>query len=193
VANTVDVLVTAIADSIVANVAAWCQESLCNNIKVGILDGRLKGVLWVVTMLVSDMACNAQIVVWARSASNEVLLSKLLNARIASTSGNDQTRILGLEGSRGNSWNWLLGLWCNSLSSAVDNFSVLDEALDHPVFLTAADNTIIDTGLAEVKVSRIASAAVVVNIWDGRLAVVAKDGEDGDVVEWSSSSITDGS
>jgi hypothetical protein len=45
------------------------------------------------------------------------------------------------------------------------------------VILTAAENTVIDTGLAEVKVAVIAGTAVVVNIRDCFRAVIAINGE----------------
>ena len=74
VSNTVDVLVTSIADSIVTNVATRSKEILGNKLKVGFLNSRLEGMLWVVAMLHSDVAIKAQIKVWASSAGNKVIL-----------------------------------------------------------------------------------------------------------------------
>jgi hypothetical protein len=56
VTYTINVLVASIADSIVANVAAWGEKGLGNQVEVCILYSRLEGVLWVMTMLVTDVA-----------------------------------------------------------------------------------------------------------------------------------------
>jgi hypothetical protein len=48
------------------------------------------------------------------------------------------------------------------------------------VILTTAENTVIDTGLAEIKVTIIAGTAVVVNIGDRLGAVIAINGENAD-------------
>lgn len=76
-ANTVDVLVAPITDGVVTSVSAWAKKSLSDQVKSGILNSWLKSMLGVVSMLQANMACNAQVVVWARSASNEVLLGEL--------------------------------------------------------------------------------------------------------------------
>jgi len=95
-----------------------------------------------------------------------------LNARVAST------------GSNWVFWDgwcrlWLSSrsLWCNGLGSAVNDLTALNETLDHPVVHTVAENTVIDTGLAEIKVAIIAGTAVVVNIGDCGRAVVAVNRE----------------
>jgi hypothetical protein len=106
-----------------------------------------------------------------------------LNARVASTGSND----LGLLGDKSSlrlRERRNLRLWCNGLSGAVNDLSVLDKTFDHPVSITSAENTVIDTGLAEIKVTIIASAAVIVLIWDGIVAVVAVDREDADTGSW---------
>jgi hypothetical protein len=67
-------LVTSITDSIVANVTARSEQSLRDEIKLGLLNSRLESMLGVVAMLHANMARNAEIIVGARSASDKVLL-----------------------------------------------------------------------------------------------------------------------
>ncbi len=67
-------LVTSITDSIVANVTARSEQSLRDEIKLGLLNSRLESMLGVVAMLHANMARNAKIIVGARSASDKVLL-----------------------------------------------------------------------------------------------------------------------
>ena len=69
-------LVTSITDSIVANVTAWSEQSLGDEVKLGLFDSRLESMLGVVAMLHADMAGNAEIKVGARSAGDEVLLGE---------------------------------------------------------------------------------------------------------------------
>lgn len=76
VADAVYVFVTSITDSIVASVAAWGEKSLGNQVKVGIFNSWLESMLGIVAMLHAYVARDAQIVVWACSASNEVLLGE---------------------------------------------------------------------------------------------------------------------
>lgn len=71
-------------------------------------------------------------------------------------------------------------LWCNSLSCAVNNLSILNETLDQPVALASANDSTSNASLAEVKVTFIADTAVIVYIWDGIVAVVAVDGVNAD-------------
>jgi hypothetical protein len=56
--------------------------------------------------------------------------------------------------------------------------SILHVALDQPVIIATAENTLIDTSLAKIKVAIITGAAVVVPVWDSLIAVVAVNGED---------------
>jgi hypothetical protein len=56
VADTIDILVTTVANSVVTNVAAWSEKSFGNQIKVRILDSRLKCMIGVVAMLHSNVA-----------------------------------------------------------------------------------------------------------------------------------------
>jgi hypothetical protein len=56
VADTIDILVTTVANSVVTNVAAWSEKSFGNQIKVRILNSRLKCMIGVVAMLHSNVA-----------------------------------------------------------------------------------------------------------------------------------------
>lgn len=95
-----------------------------------------------------------------------------MNARVASTSSNwDLKGLWEINGS-------LLRLRRHGLSGAVDNLSVLHDTLNKPMVLTLADYSLIDTSLAEIIITILASAAVIVNIWDRFVAVVAVDSED---------------
>ena len=74
VTNTVDILVTSIADSVVSRVSARSKQGLSNGLKGGIFDCRSEAVLWVVAVFVFNEAGNAEIKVLASSAGNEALL-----------------------------------------------------------------------------------------------------------------------
>jgi len=131
----------------------------------------------VVAMLHNDMASNAEVEVITSSASNEVLNRQFLDARVASTGSND-LGLLGDKSSLGLGERRNLWLRCNGLGGAVDDLSILNKTLDHPVSITFTENTVIDTCLTEIKVAIITNAAVVMLIWDGIAAVVAVDRED---------------
>lgn len=194
--DTVDVLVTSITDGVVASVAAWGKQSLGDEVKLCIRNSWNKGVLGVVTMLHAHMARNAEIVVITGGASYEVLFCEIcnrcqqilksfkrvlkptFNTRIASAGRCSSLRLLRLHksslGCRES------GLGRNSLSGAVDDLPILHETLYHPVSIATAEDTIINTILAEIKVTVIASAAVIVLIWNGFGAVITINREDAD-------------
>jgi len=69
----------------------------------------------------------------------------------------------------------LLGSY--GLSRAVDNLAIFDESLDQPMILEITQNTLFNTGLAEIKISIITDAAVPVSIRYTRITVVAADSE----------------
>ena len=94
-----------------------------------------------------------------------------MNARIASAGGNWNLQVFW-DGWCGLWLRWS-SLWCNCLSSAVDNLPVLNKTLDHPMILTTAKNAITNAGLAEIKVAIIAGTAMIVLIWNRFAAVVA--------------------
>jgi hypothetical protein len=73
-----------------------------------------------------------------------------------------------------------LWLWWKSLGCAVNDLSVFDGTLDHPVVIALACNTALNTALAEIKITIITSVAVIVLIWDGTFTVVAVNRKDAD-------------
>jgi hypothetical protein len=173
VTNTINVLVTSITDSIVANVTARSEQSLRDEIKLGLLNSRLESMLGVVAMLHANMARNAKIIVGARSASDKVLLRQFLNARIASASSNWNLQVFRVAWC--SLWLGWSRLGCNCLCCAVDDLSILNKTLDHPVILTTAKNAVVHTGLTQIKVTIIAGTAMIMFIWDSLAAVVAVD------------------
>lgn len=90
---------------------------------------------------------------------------------------------LGVRGESTRNLFLLLGigrfLWADGFSRARNDFAILYRALDQPMILIGAKDTLINTVSAEIKVSHIADAAVPMNIWDGLVAVVAADSEVG--------------
>jgi hypothetical protein len=154
------------------NIAAGSKKGLSNSIKVGILDSRLKSMLRMMTVLHTYMARDTKIKIGASGASDKIFLSKLLDARVASTGTHGNLQVIR------NSWlGDLLGLWCNCLSGAVDNASVLHETLDHPMIITIAKSSGINARLAEVKITIIAGAAMVMLLGNLGTAFVAEDSE----------------
>ena len=112
-----------------------------------------------------------------------------MNARVACTGSNDLW-LLCNESSLGLGED-SLWLWCNGLGGTVNNLSVLDRALDQPMIIATAENSIVDTLLAKIKVAVIASAAMVVLAWDSLVAMVAVNGEDTDSRGWSAIVVSD--
>jgi hypothetical protein len=142
---------------------------------------------WVVTVLVADMAVEAQVVVLARGACDKELLGENVDAAVAGASRLLTVyRLLLVRESTGD-FLWLLGLglgprldlWLgldlgrDTLGGAVDNTAVLDKALDHPVARARAVNTWVDARRAQVVVATIADTAMEVLVVHGVVAVVA--------------------
>jgi hypothetical protein len=113
-----------------------------------------------------------------------------LNAGVASTSRNDLSLHLRDKSSLRLRERSSLRLRSNSLSGAIDNLSILHKTLDHPVPITSTENSVINAGLAEIKVAIITSAAVIVLVWDSIGAVVAVDREDAGR-SWAASVVAD--
>jgi len=80
VTDTKDILVTAIADGMVARIAARLEKSLCKRIQGHVFNSRGKGMLWIVAMLKTHVTRNTEIKVITGSASDKAFLGKLLNA-----------------------------------------------------------------------------------------------------------------
>jgi hypothetical protein len=101
-----------------------------------------------------------------------VLLSVFLDCRLFDRLG-ESTRDLWFN------WSWL---WCDRrlgsqlLSSAIDDLSVADKALNEPMALTRAVSTTFDASLAQIVVSIIADVAMVVLIGHRSIASIAEDG-----------------
>lgn len=68
-----------------------------------------------------------------------------------------------------------LNLWCHKLGGAIDNKAVLDETLDHPVVMSWAMNTVVNTARTKVVITMIAYTAMIVIILHRCIAVVAED------------------
>lgn len=67
--------------------------------------------------------------------------------------------------------------WSTSLGDARDDNAVTNEALDQPVVITFASDAIGDTLVAEVEITLLADAAVIVLVRDRLATVVAVDAE----------------
>jgi hypothetical protein len=65
VANTVDILVTSITDGVVASVTTRSEKSMGDHVEWGILNSSLEGMLGVVTVLLSNVAWDAKVIVGA--------------------------------------------------------------------------------------------------------------------------------
>jgi hypothetical protein len=74
VTNTVDELVAAVADCRMACIPAGRAQSIGQGRQGSVQSGSLESMAWVMTVLVADMAVQAQIVVIARGACDKVLL-----------------------------------------------------------------------------------------------------------------------
>lgn len=180
VADTIDELVTAIADSRVANIPTRVAEEIGQRRKDRLGRGRLESMARMMTMLVVDMALQAEVVVVTSDTGDELALWQNLDAAVASAS-----RLLGIDDRLlfvGKcAWYFLflgllsldLGLGCDALGSAVYHVAILDKALDHPVASSRAMDTIIHAFGAEVIVTSIAYAAVEVLILHRLVAIVA--------------------
>lgn len=187
VADTENEIVTAIADGLMSDVAAWL-EHFCHTIlhtgRQG-LSGWSEGVLWVVTVLIGNMALNAEIKVWAVIAGNEAVFSSLDETRVAGPNP-----LLDRFGLLLRLWSGLILLWnkCGFrvvgwnlswrelLGRAADDLSVLDITLDHPVVVALTGLTAVHTLWAEIVVAIIAGAAVVMLVWNWSAALVAVNG-----------------
>lgn len=180
VADTVDELVTAIADGVVTDVPARVAQEIGQGRQDSLGRGGLEGVARVVTVLVANMASEAEVVVFARNAGNEFLLGEDLDAAVAGAGWLllicDGLLLVGK-----GTWNLLLlglldlglDLGCDALGGAVDDAAVLDETLDHPVAASGAVDAVVYAGRAEIVITTVAYTAVEVLVLHGLVAVVA--------------------
>lgn len=178
-ANTVDELVAAIADSRMADVAASIAEEVSKSGESSIRCCCGEGVTWMMAMLVANVTIHAQIIVLAREAGDELLLGQALNAAVASACqivlAVDGLLFVGISARHILlSLFWLcLDLRGNALRGAVHDASVLHESLHHPVASARAVDAVIDAGGAKVVVATVAHSAMEVLVLHGVVAVVA--------------------
>ena len=160
------------------DIPARVAEEISQGGKDGLSSGSFKGVARVVAVLVADVADQAKIEIVTGLACDKFLLGENLNTGVAGTGGllvvRDGLLLVG-EGSRNFVALLVLDLWCNALGGAVDNASVLHEALDHPVALSGAMDTRVDASRTEIVVTTVTNAAVEVLVFHGVVAVVAVD------------------
>jgi len=183
VADTIDVLVTTIADGIMGGVAARSKESLSQQAMVGFFGNEAEGMLRVMAVFHLYMALDAKVVIITSSASDKVILSQLRNAGIAGTGR--YSNLLLFWSNKSSLGLGELWFWCNCLSCAVDNLAILHKTLDKPVVLATAEEPCINTCWAQIEVTTIASAAVIVFIWNSFVAVVAINGENAESGRWT--------
>lgn len=160
------------------DIAPRVAEEVGQSRKHCIRGGRLEGMTWVVTVLVANVTLQAEVVVVTGDAGDKLLLGEDLDAAITGASGLlfSCNRLLLFCVCSGNLLvviSLSLDLGWDTLSGAVDNASILHEALDHPVALSRTVDASIDAGGAEIIVAAIANAAVEVLVFHGMVAVVA--------------------
>jgi hypothetical protein len=187
VANAEDLLVTSVADGAMTGIAAGSEQHLSREREDGVFRGWLEAVGGMMSVLLSNVALDAEIKVRTRSASHELALWKDYHAAVASAGGDLRlSKRLGVvvEGA----WDLFLDLWLDlecrlrlvlagrdTLSGAADDLAILDESLDEPVALTWAELATGDAALAQVVVTTIADVAVEMGIRHCHIALVAID------------------
>jgi hypothetical protein len=178
VTDAVDELVAAVADSVVANVSTGVAEELSQGGKCSLGCGCLKGVAGMVAVLVCGVAVQAEVVIVAGDAGNELLLRKHLDTAVASAGCLVlvcNSVLLVCIGSGNVLVVLSLDLGRHTLSRAVDDGAVLNEALDHPVAGSRAVSAVLDAGRAEIVVATVANTAVEVLVLHRLVAAVAVD------------------
>ena len=200
--------VAAVADGLMLDIAAWRhhQGGIAGQVQA-LLDGS-KLMARVVSMILLQVARNTEIVVCAVEASDESVIREdwsipvsgwnlaygrrlTLNAGVASAaahhseSGKSNTGdiILNLfEGTRHDLDHFGLGIHLllrNRLRGAADNAALAHMSLNQPVGRVIARHSVRDASLAEIKVAKVAHAAVPVGIRDRCVTAIAVDEEAG--------------
>jgi hypothetical protein len=182
VADAVDVLVAPIADGIVSGVTAGSKESLSQQAMVGILGHKAKGMLRVVAMLHPYMAPNTQVVIVTCVASDKLVVRQLDDAGIAGAGRHGNLLLFGGH----ESGLGLRELWlgCNGLCDAVGHLAILHETFDEPVVIASTEDSCVDTTPAQIEVTVIARAAMIVLVGNGSTAIVAIDSENAHDMQW---------
>lgn len=133
------------------------------------------------TMLCTDMAVHAKIIIVTGHASNKFLLWENFYATVACS-----CRLLGFVDLRlllfsESAWHFLLslrlslnlGFWTNSLSGTVDNCAVLHESLDHPMTCTRAVDALVHTTRTEVIITIVTNATMEMLVGHRAIALIA--------------------
>jgi len=180
-----DTIIAPITVGVMGLVTARSKATSDFRLKPSSLDCGNEAVLGGVTVTVLSKARAAKVVVFASRAMNKLNLGQLLNAAVAGANARVEEVIENRDDSLSRSGDGLLGrqlrlllhllLRGDTLSSAVDDETVLNESLDQPVVRTVARDALINTVLAKVKVAIIAGRAVVVSLGNMRVAVVTAD------------------
>ena len=187
-ADTIDELVAAIADSRVADIPARLAEEVGQYGKNGLFGGGLECMAGMMTVLVADMAGQAKIVIVARAAGNKLLFWEDLDTAIASAGWlfveGDGLLLVGE--CSGDFVAFLgLALGCDALGGTVYNASVLDETLNHPVVSSRAMDTQVDASGAEIVVAAITNSAMEVLIFHWLITAIAVDNPRGADIDTS--------
>ena len=155
VANSLDAVVAAIANSIVSLATSGSQTARYLRLKSCALDRSNKRVLGVVTVSVSGKAGPAEIKVLARGAMDKFGLGKLLDTAVASANAgvqevvedrNNSITDVNVGGCRdsGSLFNGFgLGLGSDTLSGTVSDDSILDHPIMPQISYGSNRNTLI--------------------------------------------------
>jgi hypothetical protein len=186
VSYTVNHLVTAIALGSVSEVAASREKSLLGERKASAIDSRLEVMGRVMAVVIAHVACEAKVKVIALETSDKVAVWEGNDTGIACAVQLGQSIHVVVESFRSFLGRLSLGLGCRrsgalrggskSLGGAADDLAILDEPLDQPVAVAKTGTAVFDTSLAEIKVTTITHAAMVVNVVHDSIASVAEDG-----------------
>ena len=188
-------LLTSVAHGAMADVSASIAKNVGQASEGRLLRRALEDMTGMVAMLVADMAVQAEVIVIAGSASDEFLLRKYYQSQYQPMHALGQPltldtgvagprRLFGLKDYRlalfgEGAGHFLLGvhLWLrtNLFCRAVDDDSVPDKALHHPVVYTRAMDTGSHACSAQVVIATVTGTAVEMLILHGLAAVIAED------------------
>jgi hypothetical protein len=187
VADAANVLIAAVADSIVANITTRCERQSGSSGDNSVLGRRCKAVGRMMAMLVVRMTLDAQIEVLAGVAVHKVPVWKHNNTAVAGARGRaGQNDLASLEsGRRSCVDNYSIASLCrrrcgdrsrdrlaNTLCRAREDLTIPDGSLDKPVILSRADLAFVNTFLAKVIIAVVTNAAVEVCVRHNRVAFV---------------------
>jgi hypothetical protein len=127
-------------------------------------------------MLVTHVTVHAQIIVFAGKARNKVFFRKALDTTVASARwfiiAFSRLLLIGIS-SRYILSVFSLDLGRDALGGAVNDITILYEALHHPVAGTWAVDASVDTSRAKIIVATVADTTVEVLVFHGMVAVIA--------------------